>query len=64
MSHEHFQLAKASPEALNLIVIGGGIGALLMVALVLLLFWRDKWRGLGKPKAGAETRARKPKRRR
>ena len=64
MSHEHFQIAKASPEALNVIVIGGGIGALVLISLVLFLIWRDKRRGLGKPKAGREVRARKPRRRR
>jgi hypothetical protein len=64
MSHEHFQIAKASPEALNVIVIGGGIGALVLISLVLFLIWRDKRRGLGKPKAGPEARARKHRKRR
>jgi hypothetical protein len=64
MSHTHFQVAKASPEVLDLIVIGGAASALVVISLVLLLIWRDKRRGPRKPKAGHATRARKPRRRR
>lgn len=62
MSHEHFNLRRASPEVLDLVVIGGGAGLLVMVSLIGFLIWRDKRRGLGKPKPARNVRARKPRR--
>lgn len=57
MSHEMFKIAGASHETLSIILVGGGFTALCLVALTGFLFWRDKRRGLGRPKQrGLRTR--------
>ncbi len=57
MAHEMFKIANASQETLSTILVGGGIIALLLAALTGFLIWRDKRRGLGRPKQrGIRTR--------
>lgn len=62
MTHELLALPQASPQALDLMVYGGGAGMLVMVILVGFLVWRDKRRGLSR-RAAPKTRAKRPKRR-
>jgi hypothetical protein len=49
MSHELFQISKASPETLNFLVAYGTAGVLGMLVFVGFLVWRGKRAGAGKP---------------
>lgn len=57
MAHEMFRIASASHETLSSILVGGGSAAIFLIALTAFLVWRDKRRGLGKPRTrGLRTR--------
>jgi uncharacterized iron-regulated membrane protein len=63
VTHELFKVQNASHETLGTILVGGAVGALILLALVGFLIWRDKRKGIGKPRLRPPRRARKPRRR-
>lgn len=62
MAHEMFKLANAPEETLSAILVLGGLSSLSVLALAWFLVWRDKRRGLGKPRP-PKARTRKSRRR-
>jgi O-antigen ligase len=62
MSHEMFKLARASEKELDLLVAGGAIGAVIMLALLGFLLWRDRGHP-GRKANTPRTRRRKSSRR-
>lgn len=58
MSHEMFRLAKATPEQLDIIMMGVGVVALVVVALALWVAW-EKRRAPASKKAKRPAKARK-----
>jgi hypothetical protein len=63
VTHELFKVQSASHETLSTVVVGGAVGALILFAVVFFLIWRDKRKGIGKPRARPPRRARKSRRR-
>ncbi len=57
MAHEMFKIANASQGTLSIILVGGGFVGIFLAAMAGFLIWRDKRRGLGRPRQrGPRTR--------
>ncbi len=55
------QLPTAPPEVLDQLVLSGGLGALAITVVIVILLWRDKRRGIGrfKPRERGRRKSRK-----
>ncbi len=62
MAHELHAVAGQSHETLTTLLVGGGVGAALLIGFVAYLVWRDRRRPRrGSPKPGGKNRLRIPR---